>query len=594
MGFIATPSAHAAEKHAIAMFGEPKYGPNFTHFDYTNPSAPKGGSVVYADVGTFDSLNPNILKGIPADGLGMMYDTLLVSSGDEPFSRYGLVAQTIEISPTRDWVIFNLRKEARFHDGTPMTADDVVFSFNILKEKGHPFYRAYYAEITAVEKLGEHRVKFLFENGENRELPLIIGDLPVLPKAFYADKELDKTTLTLPLGSGPYTIDSFDPGKWVRYRRVEDYWGKDLPVNAGKYNFDVIQYDYYRDATIAVEALKAGEFDLRWENISRTWATAYEGSVFTSGKMVKEELKHELPTGMQAFAINTRLDKFKDPRVRQALGYAFDFEWENEKLFYGAYTRTESYYSNSIYANEGVPEGRELAILEPFRDQLPEEVFTTHYETPKTDGSGNTRENLLLARDLLAEAGWEVKEGVLVNSKTGQPLEIEFLLTSPTFERVVAPYLRNLKKLGIQARMRTVDSSQYIKRVEMFDFDIVVANFSQSNSPGNEQVDYWHSSKADIEGGRNIIGIKDPVVDALVEKIITADSKETLIATTQALDRVLLWSHYVVPNWHIRHYRLAYWNRFSRPEITPKYELGLDTWWLNSAKDVKLDLVRPN
>ncbi len=584
--FLVFSSAARAEcatgatcSHAIAVWDTPKYPPNFTHFDYANPDAPRSGSVKLAQIGTFDSLNMYILKGVPAFGTQYLHESLLVGSKDEPFTMYGLLAETIELADDRSWVAFELRKEAQWHDGKPITADDVVFSFNTLTTEGHPSYKIYYSDVEKVEEIAEYKVKFTFKNNKNRELPLIVGQLPVLPKHYYETHEFNKTTLEPPLGSGPYKIDVFEAGKWIRYKRVEDYWGKDLAVNRGKDNWDVIQYDYYRDATVAVEAFKAGEYDLRMENISKVWNNAYDMPEIAEGKVVKQEIQHSIPTGMQGFVFNTRKAKFADVKVRKALGYAFDFEWTNKNIFNGAYTRTKSYYSNSEFASSGLPEGKELELLEEFKDKLPNKIFTQEYTPPTTDGSGNIRANLRKARDLLAEAGWVVKDGALVN-EAGEAMEIEFLLGSPSFERVVGPIIKNLKKLGITATIRTVDSAQYVKRMEDFDFDIVVNVFGQSNNPGNEQFDFWHSSNVDIKGSRNLAGIKHPVVDALVEKIPSAESKEDLLAATRALDRVLLHNHYVIPNWHIRNFRVIYWNKFGRPATVPKYDMGFDYWWV--------------
>jgi len=580
-------SAHADE-HGIAMFGKPKYGSEFTHFDYVNPEAPKGGDLNLAAIGSFDSLNPYILKGVAANGVSSIYDSLLVSSDDEPFSKYGLLAKSIKLAEDRSWVEFELRPEAKWHDGKPITADDVVFSFETLTTKGHPVFRSYYREVTAAEKLGEYKVRFTFKDGSNRELPLIIGQMAILPKHYYEAVDFTKTTLEPPLGSGPYKIDSVDPGKSIRYARVDNYWAKNLPVNKGRYNFDFITYDYYRDATVAVEAFKAGEYDFREENISKVWNTAYDMPEIKDGLVIKNEIPHRIPTGMQAFVFNTRLSKFSDARVRKALAYAFDFEWTNKNLFNGAYTRTESYFSNSDFASSGLPEGKELELLKQFRDKLPDEVFTKEYHPPLTDGSGNSRNNLLIARDMLKEADWEISEGSLTNSKTGEKMEIEFLLSSPAFERVIGPMILNLKKLGIKATMRTVDSAQYIKRQESFDFNVVVNVFGQSNAPGNEQIDYWHSSRANIKGSNNLAGVKDPVIDFLTEKLVKASTKEELLAATHALDRVLLHGYYVIPNWHVRVFRVIYWNKFDLPKIFPLYSLGIENWWIDPEKAARI------
>ncbi len=576
------------ESYALTMHGKPKYGPDFRNFDYVNPDAPKGGNVRLHAIGTFDTLNNLTLKGVPAIGLGAIYDTLLASSEDEAFTEYGLLAEKIEVPEDRSWALFTLRKEARWHDGRPVTPEDVVFSLELLKSKGHPFYRAYYANVSGVKKTGDREVKFSFSGGDNRELPLIIGQMPILPKHYWEGRDFEKTTLEPPLGSGPYRIESFDPGRSITYARIPDYWGKDLPVNRGRYNFESIRYDYYRDSTVALEAFKAGEYDFRNENVSRDWATAYDVPVVRKGLIKKEVIPNEQPTGMQGFVFNTRRPMFKDPRVRRALAYAFDFEWANKNLFYGQYTRTKSYFSNSELASRGLPTPEEQKILDPFRNKIPNEVFTQEYEPPKTKGDGNIRSNLREALRLLNEAGWRVKNGKMVHEGSNNPFAFEILLDSPSWERICLPFAKNLERLGIDARVRTVDTAQYQKRLEEFDYDMIVDVFPQSLSPGNEQRDFWGSAAADEKGSRNTIGIKDPVVDALIDLVISAPDRESLIYRTRALDRVLLWGFYVIPHWHIRSFRVAYWDKFDRPKVSPKYSLGFDTWWIDPQKEASL------
>jgi len=568
--------------HGIAMHGDLKYPPQFTHFDYANPDAPKGGKVVQSAIGTFDSFNNFIVKGTPADGLGYIYDTLLATAQDEPFSLYGLLAESLEVPADRSWIIFNLRPEARFSDGEPVTAEDVVFSFDILREKGAPHYKAYYADIETIEALDKHRVKFSFKNNQNKELALIVGQVAILPKHYWSEREFQKPSQDKPIGSGPYIIDRFEAGRSLTYKRNPTYWGADIPVRKGKYNFDEITFDYYRDGTVAMEAFKAGEYDFREENSSKRWATSYTGQAFDDGRIIATALEHENPTGMQAFILNNRKDKFSDPVVRQALALAFDFEWTNKNIFYNAYTRTHSYFSNSEMAASELPDAEELEILEPIRDQVPPEVFTQVYRAPETNGDGRIYKELRQAKRLLSEAGWTFKNGKLVDSQ-GDQLTIEMLLYSPAFERVVAPFIRNLDRLGIKSSIRLVDVSQYISRLRSFDFDIVVSGFGQSNSPGNEQINYWHSSVADTEGSRNLIGIKNPAVDYLIDQLIKAPNRKQLVLRTRALDRVLLWNHYVIPQYHINKYRIAYWDKFSMPSTRPKYDLGFDTWWSKSA-----------
>ena len=566
--------------HGIATHGDLKYGPGFTHFDYVNPDAPKGGELRLYGLGGFDTFNPFVIRGNPDDGSARIYDTLMEASADEPSSEYGLVAESITTPADRSWVEFTLRPEARWHDGKPITVADVIWTFETLRDKGRPFYRAYYASVAKVEQTGERRVRFTFKPGENRELPLILGQLPVLPKHYWQGKDFEATTLEPPLGSGPYKVAGFEAGRWSAYERVPDYWGKDLPVNRGRHNFDRIRYDYYRDMTVALEALKAGAYDLRVEASSKDWATAYDVPAVRDGRLKKEEIPHARPAGMQGYAFNLRRPLFQDRRVRQALGYGFDFEWANRTLFYGQYTRARSYFGNSELAANGVPQGAELAILEPFRDRLPAEVFTTEYQPPVTDGSGTMRDNLRQAFELLKAAGWTVDPATkkLVDAQ-GRPFEFEILLVDPAYERVTLPFAKNLERLGITARVRTVDPAQYQRRVDDFDFDMIMHSWPQSLSPGNEQRSYWTTAYATQPGSPNVLGLADPVVDALVERLIAAPDRQSLVAHTQALDRVLQWGFHVVPNWYIAYDRIAYWDKFGRPAITPTMGVQIDTWW---------------
>ena len=574
--------------HGIAMHGEPKYGPEFTHFDYVNPDAPKGGSVRLAQQGTFDSFHSFIPKGTP--GVGDATETLMTSSYDEPFTMYGLLAEWVEWPEDRSWVIFELRPEARWHDGEPVTVEDVIWSLDTLKAKGPPIFRFYYGSVESAEKIGPRRVRFNFSEAGNRELPLIVGQLPILPKHYWQDRDFEKTTLEPPLGSGPYVVTEFEAGRHVVTERVADYWGRDLPVNRGKNNFDRIRYDYFRDGTVIRQALKAGLVDFREENTAKSWALEYDVPALRDGWLKKVEIPHGQPTGMQAFIMNTRRDVFKDWRVRRALAYAFDFEWTNPKLFFNQYTRTESYFSNSELAATGVPEGEELETLERYRGRVPEAVFTTPYEAPRTDGSGWPRDNLRRAFALLEEAGWVVRDMKLVNAETGTPMSFEILLRSPTFERIVLPFQRNLARLGIEARIRLVDTSQYINRLRSFDFDMFIGGWGQSESPGNEQRNYWSSAAADSPAARNFVGIQDPVIDELIELVITAPSRESLVARTRALDRVLLHHHFVIPNWHLSKRRIAYWDKFDRPpDGNAKIGTSFNWWWFDAQKAARLE-----
>jgi len=578
--FIASP-AKAEPAHALAMHGAPKYPVGFAHFDYVNPDAPKGGAVKLGATGSFDSFNGFIIKGEAAVGLGGLYDTLLTSSADEAFSAYGLLAQSVETPADRSWVKFVLRKEARWHDGKPITADDVIWTFETLLEKGQPAYRYYYADVDRVEKIDERTVRFVFKNNQNRELPLIIGQLAVLPKHYWQDKDFTRTTLEPPLGSGAYKIDTFEAGRYVSYRRVDDYWGRNLPVNIGRDNFDTIRYDYYRDATVQVEAFKAGEFDFRNENQSKTWATAYDIPAVKHGLIKKEEVGHDRTAGIQGFVYNTRRDVFKDKRVRQALAMAFDFEWSNRNLFYGQYTRTRSYFDNSELAASGLPGPDELKILEPYRGRIPDQVFTTEYNPPKTKGNGRIRSNLRKGDQLLKEAGWVIRDNARINEATGQALEFEILLVSPAFERIALPFVKNLERLGVKATVRTVDSAQYLRRLETFDYDMISFIWGQSQSPGNEQLGYWGSAAASHNGSRNFAGVNDAVVDELIAGLIASPDRESLITRTKALDRVLQWGFYLIPHFHLDYDRLVFWNKFERPKVTPTSGTIFSTWWIN-------------
>jgi len=592
IGALAAGPAAAEPSHALAMHGDLKYGPDFKHFDYVNPDAPIGGSVTLGAIGGFDSFNPFIVKGEPAAGIGQVYDTLMTSSLDEPFSEYGQLAETVETPDDRSWVEFTLRPEARWHDGEPITVEDVIWTFNTLVENGQPFYRFYYGNVSKVEKTGDRSVRFSFKEGVNRELPLILGQLTVLPKHWWESREFDATSLEPPLGSGPYRVKDFEAGRYVTYERVEDYWGADLSVNKGHNNYDTIRYDYYRDSNIAIEAFKGGEFDFRMENSSKHWATAYDSPELDEGLIVKAEVHHERPSGMQGFAYNIRRELFKDPRVRRALAYAFDFEWSNKTLFYGQYSHTRSYFENSEMAATGLPSEAELELLEPLRDQLPPEVFTTEYNPPTSDGSGNIRGNLREAVTILRETGWGIKDGKLTHTETGRVMAFELLLVSPLFERIALPFAKNLERIGIDMSVRIVDQSQYIERLNSFDFDMIVSSWGQSLSPGNEQRDFWGSEAADRQGSRNVVGIKDPAIDSLIETLIAAPTREALVTACRALDRVLQWHHFVIPQFHAPYDRLVYWNRFGRPETVPMQGTSFSTWWVDPDKAARIRAER--
>lgn len=593
--FAVTPSQAQQEEgvkqsHALSLTGEPKYGADFEHVDYVNPNAPKGGHARISGFGGFDSLNPFIAVGEPVGIVRFnVFQTLMDSPLDDMSAMYGLLAESIAAPDDSSWVEFTLRPEARWHDGQPVTVDDVLFSFELLTTEGSPLYQYYYRNVVDARKVGEHRVRFEFDQAGNRELPQIMGQLWVLPKHYWQGRTFKETTLEPPLGSGPYKISEVKPGRSVTLERVDDYWGADLPINRGQNNFDKITVEYFRDDSVQMEAFKAGQYDFRSENSAKRWATDYDTPAARRGDMIKEAVPHKRPMGIQAFFYNTRRPVFQDRRVREALAYAFDFEWARKNLFFGQYIRSESYFSNSELASSGLPSKAELALLEPFRDQLPPEVFTTPYQAPKTDGSGQNRKNLTKAAQLLRAAGWAVKDGVLTHKETGEKLSFEVLLVQPDMERVVLPFSDNLRRLGVAVTIRIVDSAQYQQRLNEFDFDMVITGIRQSNSPGNEQREYWGSDAAESQGSRNIIGIRNPVVDALIESIIFAETREQLVTATHALDRVLLHNHYVIPQYYVRSSRIAYWNRFGRPAKTPDYGVGfLQTWWLDSEKDAAI------
>lgn len=575
--------------HAIAMHGEPKYSADFPHFDYVNAKAPIGGQLKRHVVGGFDSFMPWLPKGNAAAGIGALgnsylYDSLVVPSLDEPFTEYGLLAKTIEWPDDRSWVAYTLREQARFADGVPILAEDVVWTFQQLKEHGAPFYAYYYGDVVKVEALAKRKVKFTFRSGQNPELAMIVGQMPVLPKHYWQDKNFNAATLVPPLGSGPYRIAGFKPGKRVVYERRDDYWGKDLPVMRGHNNFQRLVFEYYLDETVALQAFKRGDYDWRFENNAKYWATAYRGKAFSDGTIVTEDVAHSNPAGMQGFIFNTRRPLFQDPVLREAMAYALDFEWSNRHLFYGQYKRSRSYFENSELAARGLPDMDELKLLEPLRDELPPRVFTEGYRPPHSDGSGRPRANLAKAQAMLKKAGYRIEDNQLYRAD-GKPIRFEFLLYSPAFERVVLPFARNLRVLGIDARVVRVDESQYIQRLRNFDYDMVVGGWGQSSSPGNEQREFWSSASANRESSRNTAGISDPAIDALVEKVIGADSREALVTSCHALDRALQWGFYVIPNWYLDHHRFAYQSRLAHPPLPPYVNVdgALDLWWDKSA-----------
>ena len=568
---------------SIGLGYTPKYPANFKHFDYVNPDAPKGGKIILPGFGNFDSFNPYILKGVSVDGLGdLVFETLMVQSTDEPYSLYGHIANDIRLAKNKLSVTFKLNSLARFSDGSPILAKDVKISFDTIKsDKGHPSYRFYWADIKQAVVLSKRTIRFDFER-LNPELHLIAAQIPVFSHKWIEGESFDKLSRKKPVGSGPYTILKYSLGRDITYQRNKNYWAKDLPTRKGMFNFDTVVYKYYKDNTVMLEALKAGEFDFKLVNHSKQWARDYVGEKFDSKKIIKEELKHHNNAGMQGFVFNTRREIFKDKRVRRALTLAFDFNWSNSMLFYNQYTRCDSYFSNSELASKGLPEGKELALLNRYRKDLPDEVFNEIWTPPSTKNKGDLRKNLIIAAALLKDAGWIVKDGVLQNKK-GKRFEFDVLLAQKGFERILAPFAYNLRKLGIVLHYRTVDVSLYIRRNRTFDFDLMVASYPQSQSPGNELYNLWHSSSANEEGSRNLIGINNKVIDKLIEHIVFAKNREEVIIAARALDRVMLHQEYLIPNWYIAVHRLAYWDKFSYPKKLPLYFSAenwvLSTWW---------------
>ncbi len=568
--------------HGVSIDGKLKYPADFNHFDYTSDQAQPGGTLVLHSLGSFDKMNPFTLKGSAPDGLSeLVFESLAEGSLDEPFAAYGLIAKDIELAEDKMSVTFTLHEKAQFSDGSPVTVDDVKFSLETLKGgKAHPFYATYYHDISHAEILSEDKIRFHFVQA-NREIHMIASQMPVMSKQFYVKHPFDTLGMTPPLGSGPYIVSDFKQGKSITYTKNPNYWAKDLPCRRNMFNFDTITYKYFKDQIVSVEAFKAGEFDFMHVNIAKQWARDLQGSRFDSGEIIKKLFPHKNNQGMQAFIFNIRKPIFSDKRVRQALGLAFDFEKTNKTLFFNQYTQSHSYFSNSELAATGLPQGLELQYLEPFRDKLAAEIFTTPLNPVKTSSPQAMRQNLRAARKLLAEAGWTVKNKKLVNDKD-QPFTFEIILRLPSFARVMAYYVKNLKKLGIDANYRIIDQTLYVRRMQSFDYDMTVQVFGQSQSPGNEQRSYWTTEAADREGSRNTIGIKNPVVDALVDKIIYASTQEELSAACKALDRVMWYNYYLVPNWYLATYRLAFWDKFYRPEVLPLYYSPfkeLMTWW---------------
>ena len=585
---LAASAAGAAPRHGISTFGDLKYPDGFQHFDYVNPDAPKGGRMSLigpVPIDTFDSFNGYILKGDAVQGYDLMFDSLMVQAMDEPDSYYGLVARTADLADDRKSITFALRAEATFADGTPLTAEDVCNSFRLLSTLGHERIRITIRDVEGCDVLDPHSVRYRFKGERTRDLPLTVAALPIFSKAYYAKVDFAKSTLEPPLGSGPYKVKAFKPGEYVTYGRRDDYWGKDLPVNRGRYNFDEVRFDYFRDRTAAFEALKSGTIDLREEYTSRDWATAYDFPAVKDGRVVRLDLPDETPSGAQGFFLNLRRDKFQDIRVRQAMNLAFDFEWTNKNLFYGLYDRTASFFELSPLKAEGLPKPDELAVLEPYKGEVRPEVFGEAILPPVSDGSGQDRKLLREASRLLDEAGWKSTDGGVRRNARGEELDVEFLSDSPVFERILGPYVKNLRLLGINASIRTVDDAQYQERQKNYDYDVISSRFMAGLTPGDGLRIFFGSESARNPGTYNMSGVASPAIDGLIDQIVAAQSRQQLDVAGRALDRVLRAEEFWVPNWHKASYWVAYWDKFARPPTKPKYDRGIvDTWWYDEAK----------
>ena len=593
-----SPQAEAAWRHGVSLFGDVKYPAGFARFDYVNPEAPKGGVARQIALGTFDNFNLTVagVKGSIAIAVGLIYESLTSSALDEVSTEYGALAEAVSYPDDFSWVTYRLRAAAKWHDGKPVTPEDVIFSLDSFK-KYHPQYSAYYRHVTKAEKIGDRDIKFTFDAPGNRELPQIVGQLTILPKHWWEDtnasgakRDISATSLEPPLGSSAYRIKEFVPGRSIVLERVKDYWGRDININVGRNNFDELRYEYFRDGTVALEAFKADQVDWRSENSAKNWATAYDFPAFKDGRVLKEEFPNRGSGVMQAFVFNIRRDKFKDARVRRALNFAFDFEEMNKQIFFGQYKRVPSYFAGTELASGGLPEGRELEMLETVRDQVPPDVFTKVYANPVGGSPEAVRDNLREALKLLRDAGYDVRDRKLVDSKTGAPFELELLTEDPSFERVMLFFKPSLERLGISVSVRTIDPTQYENRLRSWDYDVIIGSWGESLSPGNEQREYWGSQAADMAGSRNLIGIKNPAIDKLIERVIFTKDRADLVAATKALDRVLLWNFYVVPQWYYPFFRAAWWDRFGRPSELPKYGLsGFPAiWWFDADKAAKI------
>jgi ABC-type oligopeptide transport system substrate-binding subunit len=568
-------TAYAEHSHAIAMHGQPRYPADYKYFDYVNPQAPRGGDLKTSKTGSFDNLNGNIILGNAAEGLELLNDKLMQRAWNEPFTLYGLVAESIDIAPDRSWIVFHLNKNARFHDGVPMTAEDVKFTYESYLKYGHPVRRRVYGLITNVKIISSHDIRFTFGKGYDRESVLILAMMPVLPEHYWKKHDVSKTTLAPPLGSGPYKIKSVEPGRRIVYERVKDYWAKDLPVNVGQYNFDTITYSYYRDDDVALESFKAGDYNLRQEYNIHKWKTAYDFKALDEGKVVRQEITHHRPEWLRAMVFNTRRPEFQDRRVREALGLMYNFDWVNKNLFFGAQRRINSVFPNSELAAAGKPQGAELKALEKYKNGLPPEVFGDAWQPP----AGDMRENQRQAMELLKEAGWIYKDQSLVNEKTGEPFSFEILLSDRNDEKIALEFSRSLRKIGIAARVRTVDSAQFTGRLDAFDYDMVMYRWINSLSPGNEQLNYWGTAAAQTKGSRNYAGIASPAIDALAAGIAQASDRSTLVARARALDRAIMWGYYMIPMHYLGRDLVAHTVQIRQPDVVPVYGIVKEAWW---------------
>ncbi|WP_375713936.1 MULTISPECIES: extracellular solute-binding protein [Photobacterium] len=587
LGSTGALAQEVIETTSLVGFGTAKYVPEFKHFDYVNPDAPKGGAITYAEVGTYDSFNRYASRGVSVAGADEMYDTLFAPASDEIDSYYPLIAEKVRYADDFSWMEIDINPKARFHDGQPITAKDVAFTFDKFMAEGVPQFRVFYKEVKSVKAVSPLTARIEMSVANREKLFSLVEGMNVLPEHYWQDKKLSEPLNAPPVGSSAYKVTSYQSGQSVTYSRVKDYWAANLPVNVGRHNFDTIRYDYYRDDTVTLEAFKAGEYDFRQENVAKFWATLYEGNNFDNGYIKKEEIPHQIPQAMQAFVFNTQRPVFSDVRVREALNYAMDFEWMNKTLFYNQYSRSRSFFQNTPYEAKGLPTPAELKYLEPLKDKIPARVFTESYQPPVTDGSGRVRAQSRKAFALLKAAGWELKNQVMTNVKTGEPLAFELLIYSPTSERIAIPLQKNLKQLGVDMKIRTVDTTQYIKRLRDRDFDMVSSGYSANAYPTQNLLIAWNSNY--LDSTYNTAGVQDPAIDTLTEQIAAhQQDPAALAALGPALDRVLQWNFFVIPQWHLSKFRVATWDKFDRPAVRPKYALGVDTWWVDTAKAAKL------